>query len=231
MDLVSKQREERKRRILREARRLIAECGFEGVTMRSLADVSLVSVPTLYNLFGGKNELLFAAVEVYFAELLGKAESEEERDGLGRLMSVCTTLGRQMLGNGAYARSLMVFFGGAQESSQLRQAVANRLSDRLEGALCQMQSEGQIVSWIDPKVLGERLACNLIMTAFEWGARFLADESLEGAIVVGSASMVYGFAQNEAADELQRLIREHQSSAGIVQGSRSDPRRTGSVED
>ncbi len=71
MDLVAKQREERKRRILDVARKLIAEKGYDGVTMRELADLSLVSVPTLYNLFGGKNELLFAAVESYFAELLG----------------------------------------------------------------------------------------------------------------------------------------------------------------
>ena len=34
--------------------------------MRELAEESLVSVPTLYNLFGGKNELLSAVVESYF---------------------------------------------------------------------------------------------------------------------------------------------------------------------
>jgi AcrR family transcriptional regulator len=73
MDLVSKQREERKQRILEVGRRQIAENGFDGVTMRELAEESLVSVPTLYNLFGGKNELLSAVVESYFERLLGSA--------------------------------------------------------------------------------------------------------------------------------------------------------------
>ena len=50
MDLVTKQREERKRRILEVARQLIAKHGYDGVTMRDLAEKSLVSVPTLYNL-------------------------------------------------------------------------------------------------------------------------------------------------------------------------------------
>ena len=74
LDLVSNQREERRQRILDVARRLIAERGFEGVTMRELAEQSLVSDPTLCNLFGGENELLFAAVEAYFLGMLGRAD-------------------------------------------------------------------------------------------------------------------------------------------------------------
>ena len=82
MDLVTKQREERKRRILEVARQLIAEHGYDGVTMRDLAEKSLVSVPTLYNLFGAKNELLLAAVESYFADLMGDAERVRAQEGL-----------------------------------------------------------------------------------------------------------------------------------------------------
>ena len=87
MDLVTKQREERKERILEVARRLIADLGYEGITMRELADESLVSVPTLYNLFGGKNELLFAAVESHIDGLLYLAgESASESEGLATIL-------------------------------------------------------------------------------------------------------------------------------------------------
>ena len=74
MDLVTQQREERRQRILEVARLLMADRGYDGVTMRELAEKSLVSVPTLYNLFGGKNKLLFAAVESYFLDLMRNAE-------------------------------------------------------------------------------------------------------------------------------------------------------------
>ena len=72
MDLVSKQREERKQRILEVGRRQIAAHGFDGVTMRELAEESLVSVPTLYNLFGGKNELLSAVWGLDWAKDVGQ---------------------------------------------------------------------------------------------------------------------------------------------------------------
>ena len=46
MDLVTRQKEERKQRILDVARLLIADRGYEGVTVRDLAEKSLVSVTT-----------------------------------------------------------------------------------------------------------------------------------------------------------------------------------------
>jgi AcrR family transcriptional regulator len=93
MDLVTRQREERKQRILEVARQLIAEHGYDGVTMRDLAEKSLVSVPTLYNLFGGKNDLLFAAVESYFVDLMGNAQLVEAEEGLAKIISLAETRG------------------------------------------------------------------------------------------------------------------------------------------
>ena len=63
MGLLEDQKAERRARILASARRLIAERGFDGLTMRDLAAASRVSVPTLYNLFGGKQALLLGELE------------------------------------------------------------------------------------------------------------------------------------------------------------------------
>ena len=58
-NLVSKTEGRAKRAHLwRSARRLIGERGYDAVTMRDLAEHGLVSVPTLYVLFGSKSELL-----------------------------------------------------------------------------------------------------------------------------------------------------------------------------
>ena len=54
---------ERRERILEAARGLIESRGYEGLTMRDLAGASGVTVPTVYNLIGSKEEVLFAAVE------------------------------------------------------------------------------------------------------------------------------------------------------------------------
>lgn len=59
--------EKRRRRILRQARMLLAEGGFDTLNLRDLAAASDVTVPTIYNLIGNKNALLKALVADAFA--------------------------------------------------------------------------------------------------------------------------------------------------------------------
>ena len=230
MDLVSKQREERKQRILDAARRLIAERGYEGVTMRELADESLVSVPTLYNLFGGKNELLIAAVEAYFMDLLARAEERTEVRGLSKLFAVCQALSVQMPRHAEYARSLMAFFGGTVESTQLREFVARELTNQLVDALEEMRERRQLVAWVDTVALGERLASLMIMTSFEWANQHISDEALPSAVLFGTAALVYGFARGKSMAELEQVIQEHQVAAVVPRDPERLARRRATAE-
>ena len=213
MDLVTKQREQRKQRILEVARPLIADQGYEGVTMRDLAEKSLVSVPTLYNLFGGKNDLLFAAVESYFVNLVGNAELVEAEEGLSKILSLAETLGRETPRHGAYARSMMGFFGNVSDAGGIHEFVARQLTNELVGALEQMQRKRQLVAWADPRALGERLASQISITTFEWARSQLSDEGLRGAMLYGTAVILLGLARGKARSELERLVREHQGAS------------------
>ena len=64
---------ERRQRILAAARAIVAKRGYEALTMRELAQASRVTVPTLYNLIGGKEAVLAAAVEEQTARLAGSS--------------------------------------------------------------------------------------------------------------------------------------------------------------
>ena len=60
MGLREDNRELRRRRIRRAARALIAKSGFEALSMRTLARRADLSVTTLYNLYGSKDEIRLA---------------------------------------------------------------------------------------------------------------------------------------------------------------------------
>jgi AcrR family transcriptional regulator len=213
MDLVNKQREERKRRILEVARVLIAERGFDGVTMRDLADQSLVSVPTLYNLFGGKSQLLSAAVQSNFARMIGSADSHGDLQGLDKLISLTRMFSPHLLAQPEFARSIMGFFVVAADSTVLRDFVARELTQQLVVALEQMKRKRQLVAWVDTWVLGERIATQMLMTSLEWAHRRLSDESVGSAILFGTAALLLGFTRGKAVAELETLIKREQTSA------------------
>jgi len=187
MDLVARQRVDRKERILEVARQLITERGFEAVTMRDLAEQGLVSVPTLYVLFGSKNELLLAAVKSYFTDLLGKVEVVRSESGLSRILSLAETLSRETPRHADYARSLMDFIGTATETSGLNDFVMVRLGTELTAALEQMQKKRQLAAWAETRPLGERLAGQMSMTIFAWARHRLSDEELHGAMLYGTS--------------------------------------------
>ena len=92
------ERQQRRRSdILEAARDLIAEHGYDGVTMRQLAARSDVAVKTLYLLYGNKEELVTTAAEdghqAFYAEL-DKAEID---DGLDRLFFIIDSITRPTL--------------------------------------------------------------------------------------------------------------------------------------
>jgi AcrR family transcriptional regulator len=214
VDLVTRQREERKRRILEAARALIAARGYDAVTMRDLAERGLVSVPTLYALFGSKNELLFAAVESYFADLIGNVEVTDSGSGLQRIISLAETLSRETPRHAAYSRSLVNFMGDASETTGgLNALVLGRLAAELIGALQEMREARQLAAWVEPRPLAERLAGQISITTFAWALHQVSDEGLRGTMLYGVAVTLLGLARGQAAKELEALAREHQEEA------------------
>lgn len=65
----SKNMAKRRETILREARALIAVEGFEAMKIRDLATRAGLTVPTIYNLVGGKNEILTVIIDEMLAQL------------------------------------------------------------------------------------------------------------------------------------------------------------------
>jgi AcrR family transcriptional regulator len=219
MDLVTRQREERKQRILAEARQLIANRGYEAVTMRELAEKSLVSVPTLYNLFGGKNKILLAAVESYFGGLVGESARGPGPTGLARVIGLAEVLSRETPRHAAYARSLMSFFGSVSDAGGLHEIAADRLTAELRVGLEQMQRQKQLAAWVDPGALAARLASLLSIITFEWARSRISDAGLRAAMLYGIGAMLLGLAKGTAAADLERIVREHQAAASEVRPS------------
>jgi AcrR family transcriptional regulator len=75
----SKNMAKRRDTILREARKLIANKGFDALKIRDLAARAELTVPTIYNLIGGKNEIL----AVMISELVEQLRIIQDQAGSG----------------------------------------------------------------------------------------------------------------------------------------------------
>jgi AcrR family transcriptional regulator len=211
MDLVTEQRLARRAAILEAARRMIAEIGYEAVTVRDLAERCRVSVPTLYNQFGGKDQLLGAAIEEHFLGVLNGAELSRADSGLDRLRRVIDQIAEQLLALAAYHRRLLEAFASLDQTAALQQHIAVQLTVVLDQELATMQANRQLEVWVETELIAEQLTSACISTALVWSSGLLPDEHLKPSMRYATGLVLASLLRGQATRLLQAQLKESQT--------------------
>lgn len=137
-----RQRQQARRAILDSTRALIADGGFEGFSMRRLAERCGYTAPTVYYYFGDKQGLLDALLEEHFATLLRRLRRVPASDDpVERLRRLTLAFVRFGLRNPEHYRVLMTPRGsGTQPAPPSAEKCMALFGDPM-GAL---QAEGRL---------------------------------------------------------------------------------------
>lgn len=208
MSVLEKQMAERRERILEAARGLIEREGYEGFTMRQLAAESRVTAPTLYNLVGNKEEVLFAAV----AEQTLAFVAALERSGPDLVSLVDATV-RQLLRRPRYYRALLEVLVGAESADPARRHVEHALSRQIHAALAVLRDRGELAGWVDTAVLARQLHAHLDMSSLEWARGLHGATAFRATARFGVATILLGVTTGESHATFLRLARESQAQA------------------
>ncbi len=103
----SPRQRERQAAILDCARAMLDEKGYAGLTMRDLAERAGVAPATLYNLYGGKDELIVEAVHDLMVELGERAFSLQQDEGLDSLLTMGRVTAGQIEQTPHYAEAMV----------------------------------------------------------------------------------------------------------------------------
>jgi AcrR family transcriptional regulator len=205
--LREQQKTERRRRILAAARKLIALGGYERLTMRELARESHVSVPTLYNLFGGKQALLLGELEETFAVVAAGLETARGRSIVARAFAACEAGTRELLAGPRYWRELVQLFLVADETGPVRRENEARYVAMMARLLAEGQQAGEVARWADPVVVARRMFAHYLHTMIEWAKGDLDGEEFRVGALFGMSLMLLGVARGRAVRELERRVR------------------------
>ena len=206
MDLVTEQRLARRAAILETARQMIAEVGYAAVTVRDLAERCRVSVPTLYNQFGGKDALLAAAVEEHFLGVLNGADLAAARPGFERLERVVSQCATQLLTLPAYHQRLIKAFASLDQTTSVQQRIAEGLTAVFASELASMHAARQIESWVNTELVAEQLTSGCISAAVVWSSGVLPDGHLAPAMRYATALVLVGIARGQVAVRLKTAL-------------------------
>jgi AcrR family transcriptional regulator len=208
--LVAEQKAARRSHILAVARQLIVERGYDGVTMRDLAAVAGVSVPTLYNLCGGKDDLLRQAVAAGFDPV--SLSPARRLRGHRRMLAILETGAEEIDRQPGLYRSMLAMVTRSRQAQVPMLDIGARLHAEVLATLDELHDLGQLAPWVDRPVLAERLTATCVTAALEWAAGFATPRRSRAITFFTACTMLAaattGTAQDAFLAEARRAQRE-----------------------
>lgn len=153
--------EDRRRRILSAARRMVADYGYDGMVMSEVAESAGVSPTTLYNLYNTKDELLLEALRDLLVENYQQLDAQVPAERGWQYL-------HRVVQNGALLRHSEPAYGEAIVNALLRSVPGDALTQLLlenvrqdfQFSLEQMAERGELTEYVDIEHLSVLLLGN-----------------------------------------------------------------------
>ncbi len=216
MDLVTEQRLARRSMILASVRQMIVDRGYEAVTIRELAEVCRVSVPTLYNQFGGKDQLLAAAIEDHFRGAYDSQDFQRAKPGLDRLLTLIDQSAQQLLESSNYHQRLISAFSSLGSTTQVQMRVATAFAQIIIAQLNVMQDKRQLADWVIPAHLAGQMVAACIGTAVQWSAGFITSQALQSSMRYAMGLVLLGTLRGKSLPRFSTMLQAAQATLPAV---------------
>ena len=158
---------QRRERILQAVRDQLEAGGYDGVSMRDLAELANVSPTTLYNLFESKDTLILTAL----TDLLGRLNTrvrQAKLTGLARILLNADVVAQQIVATPHYAEAMARLLFNAAPEDPIVDILLHRTVDDNRLALQEMIADKEISGDVDIELFARRLSTNNWALIFQW---------------------------------------------------------------
>ncbi len=208
---------ERRRRILDEAREMIAEFGVDGLTVAALGKRAGVAKQTLYYAYGSKDEIVAAAILDYFETSEGKIDYRGAPGSLTRLIERMVAIVTRNLGIRNYIAALIAIWYG--RSPVLWNALFDTASTSHRKVIAALVERDALQPWVEPDQLIESMVGQTILTTNAWLQGRIADEDLIDRQVMALMQLLAGVTREPVRSEVERIaaaVREGGAKAYLA---------------
>ncbi|MCK9505633.1 MAG: TetR/AcrR family transcriptional regulator [Porticoccaceae bacterium] len=138
------------------ARKLVAEYGIEGVRIRDLASICGIAQQTLYNNFGGRDQILLASIEELIDFQFEQANREAREEGINPILALCDLTVRLWINDERYVRA--IFAVTVMGEGPIAELVRNKGRQFYLDTLHDMSRARQLESWVDIDIMASAIS-------------------------------------------------------------------------
>jgi AcrR family transcriptional regulator len=207
MGLLEEHKAERRERIVKAAKKLVSERGYDGLTMRDLANAARVSVPTLYNLFGSKDAILVAELQSLATSIAASLPRAGD-SFFARGMAAFEAGMRFVEEAPEFFRAVMQMFFTSPDTTPMRRRTEDAFIAIMTANLEAAKRAGQLADWARPPVVARHMFASYTSAFLAWGIGELDMASFRAAALSGLCHLLAGVARGPFAVEVEARIRE-----------------------
>ena len=213
MKQLTERQKQRRAGILAAARDLIAEHGYDGVTMRELAARSNVALKTLYQQYDNKENLLAKAVEDMHANVYADITATEQPTGFDKLMFIVDSVFTQNMDNDAYSRTVSGILNRGATTTTFVETRKKAYRQALE----QIRADGDLVDQVNFDRVVDMMHRQSSILYTEWAQQLVETSQVAGTIKLQLclllSSLTTGETRARIDETIQRLMADPHTGA------------------
>lgn len=195
---------QRRARILAAARKLIANEGVEGVTIRDIAEISNLSVQTIYNLAGGRAQVVEAAISEHIFIMAERARLLDTYPNI--FLAVADLMWMHARQNPRYIRNATIACDGRDPALHSKVWRCNARS--LRRLLNDIHGETARLKGIDLDVLASHITALMGAIALEWARGLIELPELRYRMASAYALLLAGLLTDDELAAINRWLAD-----------------------
>ena len=211
VEFLERQMAERRARIVAAAQGIIGERGYAALTMRDLARASRVTVPTIYNLIGSKEEVLVAAVADRTQHYVARLTASAALPPCKRVLAIVDAVVDEFLDAPHYYRAMLGLIYASPAAASLRVRTSREVQQPLAGALEELAAAGELASWANPHALANQIESLAQVASLRWATGGISDEKMRVSTTYATALLLLGVCSGGSRALLEKVARRSQS--------------------
>lgn len=198
---------ERRKRILDETRKMIAERGLVDFSMDEIGVRAGVAKRTLYNAFQTKERMIAIAIHEYFARYLDRIPFTAPVGTLQRhLERVTYMVGRDLQIRNYISAIMSIYFSADSESDIWKTMHSMAVEANLQW-INALRVKRQLQPWVDPELLVDDMIRLFYSNLNDWCRGRIEDKDVLHHCIVASLTMVAGATRGAARKEIEATLQ------------------------
>ena len=197
---------ERRRRLLREARRMIAEGGIENFSVRKLCQRAEVAQRTLYNAFHNKDRVIALAIREAYDEFNQHVRYRTDENTLPGVLDRTIAINRRNFRVRNYTKAVVSIYFGPGTPADVWETLRDMSVNAIHAWLMVMAARDELQPWVDPEHFATTMANVQYAVINDWCLGRLSDAAYLPRLAESMLLLVIGAVRGAVRAEAESFL-------------------------